>query len=221
LVIAIDLGVRVAGGVAPVAVRGGGMEIARQVEAGIHAEALDRGVEVAAVGDVDQGGELEDARRHLDPHLLQLLLDHHRRVVALLVAGVRQQLEGEGPAAAVEDAVAVAIAEALGGEDPPRLRRIVGEGLQVGVVRPHGLDDRRVGDPRVLAPERVDDRLAVDGEGEGAADVGIAERRPGVVPRDDDRQPEPIGQELEVRVGGDAGCLGRRHLRDEVELAIE
>ncbi|MBP1643049.1 MAG: hypothetical protein H6Q03_1718 [Acidobacteria bacterium] len=197
------------------------MEVGPEVERGVDRPAPEQCLESARAHHLAERVHLDQAWLHGDADPAQLVADQHRGFDAQPVRGVGGELEGERLAVALQEAVPVGVAEAAPGENLPRALRIVGPGRELGIARPHPGRHRPGGDARVALPERVDQRLAVDPEGQREPDLGIVEGRPPQVPGDVVELARIGDRQAEARRGLDAGGVARRQAVEEVDLARE
>ncbi len=173
-----------------VAVKGVG-----QVESCVDRPSTEQGVEVVSQNASVQAIELLAAQARLNCDPAQLLLDQHGRVHPERRVGVGGELERERPAVAVDHPVAVAVLPAFCREQLASRGRIVGPGSKLAVVGPDRRDDRGSRDPGSPEPERVHQRLAVDGQGQSPSDLRVVERRSSEVPGDEVVLPGQIRQQ--------------------------
>ena len=127
---------------------------------------------------LEKGGPLDGLDIRLDPDLLEALLDQLRELLALLVALVRTDGEGERLAVLVaKDAVAVLVCPSRGGEKLPGLGRIIRIALYLVGVGPGARAVR----PRRLSGQPHDHALdqlgLVDGIGKGLSHPLVREAR--------------------------------------------
>ena len=171
---------------------------------------------------VGQGVELDLARRGADAHLLELVLDHHRRVGRALVAGVGEQLEGErlavlGRGRRRRPCPSTPWRRGCGA--PRRDRRARGGPPGRGPRPRSGSASRRPGRRR---PRRVSTIVLRSMASVSARRTsGSAKSGSLVVPGHGDVDVEPVGDQLEPGRGLDARRVAGRDLRQEVELAVQ